>query len=243
MYLGIPNPNIIIPLEKMQITNLDTMQSFQVLYNPQSYVQSRMVQYAQINLLGADAPIVQFQSGMGEMLQFELFFDSLSAGMEVGGTPLDRAAFAANSVLPSLVNLIDVRDYTSRIYDLMHVDPNLHRPPELRVEWASLQFKGFLASCTQQFTRFDESGFPVRAVLQCQFVEHVDLNQLYGANPLNSPDTSQYLEICEGDSLWAISAKKYGSSDKWRQIAGANGITNPRLLRTGDHLVLPAMKD
>ena len=241
MYLGIPNPNIIMPLEKMKIKNKDKGTSFEVLYNPQSYVQSRGVQYAQIPLLGADAPSVQFQFGAGESLCFELFFDSLSAGSEVGGGLMDRAMFAANSLLPSTANLIDVREYTDQIYELSHVDVDLHRPPLLEVQWATLQFKGFLASCSQQFIKFDESGRPVRAIMQCQFVEKVDLEKLAGIKPKGSPDTSQYRQVYQGDALWAISAKKYGTCDQWRVVAQANGLTNPRMLRTGDTLVLPAI--
>ncbi len=245
MYLGIPNPNIIIPLEKMKITNLDCKnplkKTFEVLYNPQSYVQARSVQYARIPLLGADAPIVQFQYGSGEMLSFELFFDSLSAGSEVGGTAIDKLKFAGNSLLPSATNLIDVREYTNEIYKLSHVDVNIHRPPELKVEWATLQFTGFLASCTQQFTKFDESGYPVRAIMQCQFIERVDLDKLFGIDPYNSPDTSQYREVCEGDSLWALASEKYGTCSQWREIAAANGLTNPRKLRAGETLVLPGL--
>ncbi len=247
MYVGIPNPNIIMPLEKMKITNLDAFnpfdKTFTVLYNPRSYTHTRNVDYSQIPLLGADAPIVQFQSGRGDILSFDLFFDSISAGSEVGGTILDRAIFAANSLLPSATNLIDVRDYTSKIINLMHVVSDLHRPPELQVEWGTLSFKGFLVSCTQQFTKFDEAGWPVRAVLQCQFVAHVDLDKLFGSNPLNSPDTSEYQKVCQGDSLWAISVKKYGTCDCWRQIAAANGLVNPRVLRAGETLVLPAEVD
>ena len=247
MYLGIPNPNIIMPLEKMRITNLDCKdplkKTFEVLYNPQSYVQARNVQYAQIPLLGADAPILQFQFGSGEMLSFELFFDSISAGSEVGGTARDKLAFAGNSLLPSAGNLIDVREYTQKVFDLTHVDINIHRPPELKVEWATLQFQGFLASCVQRFTKFDESGCPVRAILQCTFVQHVDLEKLFGINPYGSPDTSEYQKVCQGDSLWAISAEKYGTCGQWREIADANGLTNPRKLRAGDTLVLPAVED
>ncbi|HJH62239.1 MAG TPA: LysM peptidoglycan-binding domain-containing protein [Firmicutes bacterium] len=246
MYFGIPNPNIIMPLEKMRITNLDCKNlkeaSFEVLYNPQSYVHSRNVQYAQVPLMGADAPIIQFLFGSGEILSFELFFDSISAGAEVGGTAGDKLAFAGNSLLPSSTNLIDVREYTQKIFQLTHVDRDIHRPPELRVEWATLQFQGFLASCVQRFIKFDESGCPVRAMLQCTFVEHVDLGKLFGANPYGSPDTSEYQKVCQGDSLWAISAEKYGSCGQWREIAAANGLINPRKLRAGDTLVLPAVE-
>lgn len=50
MFAGIPNPNILVPLEKMTITNLDKNESFEVLYNPQSYQQSRSVEYARLPL-------------------------------------------------------------------------------------------------------------------------------------------------------------------------------------------------
>ena len=243
MYIGIPNPNILMPLEKMKIKNLDKSKSIEVLYNPQSYVRSRSVTYAQIPLMGGDAPIVQFQHGTGEVLSFDLFFDSISAGSEVGGGLADRLKFTANSLLPSAANLIDVRDYTKKIFKLMKIEESAHRPPRLRVEWSSLQFTGFLASCTQQFLKFDESGTPVRAMLKCQFIEHVDLNKLSGMNPLGSPDTTKFRSVHQGDSLWALAAKEYGQSGQWREIARANGIVNPRRLRMGDTLVLPALKD
>ncbi len=247
MYIGIPNPNVLIPLEKMTIRNLDTKQAekkvIRVLYNPQTYTQMRNVSYSQFNALGSNGPVVQFQSGMGEVLYFELFFDSLSAGMEVGGSVADRASFAANSLLPSLANQIDVRKYTKKVYDLLEVEPTVHRPPRLKVEWASLQFQGYLASCQQQFLKFDENGKPVRAKLICQFIESLYLDKVLGVSPRESPDTTKYHRVRQGDSLWALSAAEYGQCSQWRVIAAANGMTNPRLLRTGDLIGLPALDE
>ena len=37
--------------------------------------------------------------------------------------------------------------------------------------------------------------------------------------------------------------REYGGAGQWRQIAQANGIDNPRRLRSGETLVLPALKD
>ena len=37
-------------------------------------------------------------------------------------------------------------------------------------------------------------------------------------------------------------AKEYGQPEQWRAIADANGLANPRLLRSGARLVLPALK-
>ena len=242
MYVGVPNANIAVPLEKMKITNLDTGEEIIVLYNPESYTQMKQVSYGQIPLMGGDAPVVQFQSGGAEILSFELFFDSISAGAEVGGKAWDRVKFAANSVLPSLGNLIDVRDYTKKVFALTGIESSVHRPPELKVEWGSLQFKGFLASCVQRFVKFVESGKPVRAILQCQFIEHRGFADLFVSNPLESPDTTKYRTVRQGDSLWAFAAKEYGEASQWRHIPDANGLVNPRRLRSGETLVLPAIE-
>ena len=243
MYIGIPNPNMLVPLAKMAIKNLDTGVEFEVLYNPATYTQERSVRYAMRRMLNSDGPIVQFTNGEGETLHFELFFDSLSAGSEVGGDFGDKATFAMNSVLPTLGNLIDVRDYTSKIYDLTYVDPNVHRPPLLRIKWGSLQFRGYLSACKQNFLKFDEKGRPVRARLDCTFLERVDPDKARGSNPLNSPDTTKYRRVKTGDALWALAAKEYGQSGQWRAIADANGLINPRALHSGDLLRLPALED
>ena len=246
MYVGIPNPNILVPLEKMTIKNLDTKdprkKTIHVLYNPQNYTVMRNVSYSQYNFLGSNGPVVQFQAGMGEVLYFELFFDSLSAGAEVGGSMIDRALFAANSLLPSLANQIDVREYTKKVYDLLEVEPSVHRPPRVKVEWASLQFQGYLASCQQQFLKFDEKGQPVRAKLICQFIESLDVDKMMGVAPRESPDTTKYRRVRQGDSLWALSEGEYGECSQWRVIASANGLYNPRMLRTGDLIGLPALE-
>lgn len=241
MFVGIPNPNILIPVEKMQITDLTNGETFQVLYNPQTYVRQKTAKYQQINPLGADAPFVQFHHGEAEHLMFELFFDSVSAGAEVGGSFDERKKFGLNSLTPTIAGQIDVRDYTRQITNLMYVDSNEHRPPLLKVEWASLQFKGFLISCTERFVRFNEHGQPVRAYLKCVFMEFRDYKEMFIANPLNSPDTTKYHTVSQGDSLWALAAQEYGDAGKWRVIAEANGLSNPRVLRNGEMLVVPAL--
>ncbi|MBE6910324.1 MAG: LysM peptidoglycan-binding domain-containing protein [Ruminococcaceae bacterium] len=244
MYVGVANPNMLIPVEKMRITNLDAKSSpkyFEVLYNPQTYTREKVVNYSPVASLGADAPVVQFLSGAMEVLTFELFFDSVSAGAEIGGQVSDRLKFEGNSLLPTITGGIDVRDYTKKITDLMYIDSDKHRPPELKVEWSSLQFKGFLSKCEQRFVRFDEQGQPVRAFLNCTFIEHRDVDKQFVSNPLNSPDTTKYHTVRQGDSLWSLAAEEYGDPGQWRAIAAANGLTNPRRLRTGEMLVVPAL--
>ena len=241
MFVGVPNPNILVPLEKMTIAP-EGKKDFQVLYNPESYTQSRMVRYAHAPGISTNTPVAQFAGGSLEVLKFRLFFDSMSAGGEVGGTVPDRLKFTGNSLLPSLGKQLDVREYTKKVYGLMEIDPDRHVPPLLKLKWSSLQFTGYLISCTQNFVKFNEMGMPVRAWLDCVFQEFVPPMKANLPRPLNSPDTTKYRTACQGDSLWALSAKEYGQPEQWRAIAAANGMTNPRLLRSGERLVVPALK-
>lgn len=241
MYIGIPNPNILVPLEKLTIQP-EGKTAFQVLYNPESYVQGRSVHYAPAGGISTNTPVLQFAGGSMEVLQFRLFFDSMSSGSEVGGGLADKAKFLGNSLLPSLAKLIDVRTYTQKVYSLMEIDPDKHVPPLLKLTWSSLQFTGHLIRCTQNFVRFSEQGVPLRAWLDCIFEEFIPPQKANLPRPLESPDTTKYRTVYQGDSLWSMSAKEYGQPEQWRAIADANGLANPRTLRSGSRLVLPALK-
>ena len=112
-------------------------------------------------------------------------------------------------------------------------------PPLLRLSWGSLNFTGHLIQCKQTFTLFSETGTPLRAWVECTFRQ---FTSNIGTKDLHSPDVTKQRTIREGDSLWAMSAVEYSEAEKWREIARANGISNPRVLRSGDTVVLPALK-
>lgn len=241
MHVGISNPNLLAPVAKLKITNKTTGKDFSVLYNPTEYVQSRALTYSESPAIGANAASTQFISGTSDTLTMDLFFDTFSSGAEVGGSALDKAKFAGNSTLPSVGKLLDVRDYTSKVYDLMLVEPSAHVPPLLKLEWSSLQFEGYLVACSQRFTQFNEFGKPVRATLTCTFKQYLKPSEIAKEKPNGSPDTAKFRTVQQGDSLWAFAAREFGDSDMWREIAAANGITNPRLLNTGEIIEIPAL--
>lgn len=49
--------------------------------------------------------------------------------------------------------------------------------------------------------------------------------------------------IGEGEDLWSISEKYYGSGYSWTYIAEENNITNPSLIEKGQELTIPALKE
>lgn len=243
MYVGIPNPHISVPLEKMTLEPEDDS-AFEVLYNPESLTLSRKVQYAEEESLGGLIVGAQFTRSRLETLSFRLFFDSMSSGSEVGGSVIDKAIFAGNSLLPSITKLIDVRPYIEKVTKLMLVHEDLHVPPRVEIKWSSLQFVGYLVNCKQQFVKFNERGVPVRAWLDCVFQEATSplVDKLGNIRSLNSPDTTKFHTVCQGESLWSLSTQAYGQPEQWRLIADANEINNPRRLLSGEVLRMPALK-
>lgn len=241
MVVGLPNPNIMLPVAKLCITNLGNGEKIYVLYNPESYVQSRSVKYSDTKVMSGNVPVRQFVNGEPEQLTMELFFDTFSASSEAGGTAIVKSELALSSRTASAAKA-DVRKYTSKVYNLMLIDKSTHAPPVLKIEWGSLIFKCHLVECSQKFTKFNEFGKPVRAVLNVTFTQFLSPTEAAELSPNESPDTAKYRTVHQGDALWALAVKEYGLSSAWRKIADANMLENPRLLKTGETLRLPAEK-
>ena len=242
MYIGVPNPNIIVPLAKMTMKP-EKGSEFKVLYNPESLVRTRQTTYSDVESLGGLVINSQFTKVGLEQLSFRLFFDSTSSGSEIGGDMADKAAFAANSLLPTAAKTIDVRDYMEPVTKLMLINEDLHTPPIVHIAWGSLQFDGYLINCKQELVKFNEWGLPIRAWLDCTFQESKSPYVESGSvTPLNSPDTSKFHTVCQGESLWSMAVEAYGQPEQWRLIADANDIDNPRRLRSGEILRMPALK-
>ena len=270
MVPGMPNSYAVTPLVKMVITTLklnkkDLMKSsvdktFSVLYNPQSYRMTRSTGPKPEEGGGGGRrrrgrPVQQFsKSATMETLSVDLFLDTFSAGLEVVGidaerkhvdTPLALSGlkFTGNCELPSYGKQIDVRDYANLLYDLCLPDADSHHPPAVKLTWNSLEFYGFMQSCTVEYVKFKETGMPVRAIAHCTFISGLTVLEMMGGSAFNSPDTSKFHTVQEGETLNALSDIAYDDPTHWREIASANGITNPRLLRTGDVLRMPALVD
>jgi Uncharacterized protein conserved in bacteria len=187
-----------------------------VLFNPTEYSIESSNQFQSVALPGLSAPATQFVSGNSRTLTMELFFDSYEQGE-------------------------DVRIYTRRVTGLMDIDSKLHAPPVCKFIWGKLEFKAVVERVTQKFTMFLDSGVPVRSTLSVTFREYKTISeQLQQGGGL--ADQTKQLTIQLGLSLSLIADLELGDPSKWRIIAKANGIANPRKLAAGIQIKVPPLE-
>ena len=188
-----------------------------VLFNPTEYSMEKSNEFASINIPGLESPMLQFSRGNLETLTMDLFFDSYEENK-------------------------DVRDYTTKITDLLKIDPKIHAPPVLKFVWGSLNFTCVLSRVSKKFTMFRSDGIPVRATLSVTFNEYrTEISSR--EKHRESSDWTKTYTIKQGDSLWAIAAREYGDPAFWRPIADKNRIENPRLLEIGREILIPPLEE
>ena len=203
-------------LEKAVITNMDTNEEIEVMFNPKEYVLEKKTPWSEINTFGLDAPPVQFTMGERKRLSMELFFD----------TSEDKT---------------DVREYTSKVETLMLVNAQEHRPPILRFSWGSLAFDCVLEDLVQRFTLFGNDGMPYRAICKVVFKEYATAATQLSNTRRESADHTKRMALREGETLSSLSAREYNDCRKWRAIADANKIDDPENLEAGTIVELPPL--
>jgi nucleoid-associated protein YgaU len=173
---------------------------------------------------------LQHRSTSPETLTVELFFDAYAAGE--GGPLGPFAPRAAN------VGVVGMTDQVAR---LAQFDAELHRPPVCTIAWGKQTlFRGVLQQLSRTFLLFLEDGTPVRASLNCTFLEAE--GEVSAARELHSADVAKTYVVRPGDTLAGIAASAYGDASQWRRIAEANRIDDPRRLAPGRTLSIPRLR-
>lgn len=202
-------------LEKALILPEGAEPPIPVLFNPTQYSLEQGNQIAEVGVPGLGSPLLQYVRGNGRTLSMELFFDTYE----------QRS---------------DVRFYTTRVYSLMDVRGTLRRPPVVTFAWGTFQFRCVVERVGGRFTLFLEDGTPVRATLSVSLREYVDVDVQVREQPAQTAGHARTYTVQRGDTLSGIAAAQYGDPGRWREIATANGISDPRAIQPGTPLSLPA---
>jgi len=263
MVPGIPNPYAIVPLNKMWMfevkpdetdLSLATImtKAHPVLYNPQTLKLSRTCipdkQQEEAAKNADQLSSVKFS--MLETLEMDLFLDGFNAGAEVLDVMVGKVralAYAANSVLPSAGKIVPkacIQDEIDWILERASLDKDGHTQGAICFKWGSVTFAGIISAVTVQYLKFNELGKAMRASVHLVVMGKNMLNYKNKFSFLFSPDTSKFHTVTETETLNDISRIAYdGDPSHWREIARANDIVNPRVLRSGSVVHMPALVD
>lgn len=204
---------VVIRPEKFEPTN-----EFHLCFNPTEYSVSKQNTFTEVPIPGLDAAPLQFVRGGNEKLTFDALADT-SGEME------------------------DVRKkFVDPIRRLLVIDSNLHAPPIVQFRWEGFWFEGVIESLTIAYTLFAEAGFPIRAKLSIGIKEYSTVAALRARAKKESPDVEKTYVVLRGDTLTGIAERAYGDPAPWRQIARANGISDPRVLEPGRVLTIPRLE-
>ena len=240
---------------KLKITHETTQRgqfdgSIQALFNPSQLRYDNRVEWRAAGTVAQSIAggyqRMEFQATPPATLTVDLFFDTYE------GKPEEAEAGLMGALRDSLVpdnpfeagtpNATNVKEYTTKVANLAHVQSELHRPPVCLLQWGKTElFRGVLTQLHQDFTFFMPDGTPVRATLGCTFMAYRTFSTAASDVELHSADVDKRRVVRRGDTLSGIAVQEYNDPAKWREIARENNIDDPRALLPGQVLVIPKL--
>lgn len=196
------------------------------LFNPSEYKLSESAGYVDKKERGKNRASKQFVGGQRSSLSLSLYYDVTE---NMGG-------------LSETEKAKDVLDYVAELRELLKIEGNLHKPPEIEFSWGGFAYRGVLSSLNTEYSYFAINGKPLRAKLDLS-IDRVPPASEDKENPNQSPDRSKYRVVTEGMTLWKLAWEEYGDCEKWKEIAQYNGLENPLDLEPGQELRLPALPE
>jgi hypothetical protein len=186
-------------------------------FNPTDYKLSKTNTFAEITIPGLETPPLQYVRGGSETLSFQALVDTSDT--------LENVRTA----------------YVDALRNLMRPDSREHAPPIVRFVWDEAVFTGVMEKLDVNYVLFSPDGVPLRAQLDVTLKEFRPAAQQVADTPRSSPTVEKSYVVRRGDTLSSISAAVYRRPDAWRELARANGISDPRDLRPGMVLTVPRL--
>ncbi len=212
----------------------ESVEQIPVQFNPSEYRITDTSVYSQQERRKEDEPVISFNGVSLSTLQVQLIFNS-------------DEFLSIQSVTNSVKGLFsddqnDITKTINKISALTKIEGDVHQPPGCVFVWGSLQFAGYVQSVGVNYTMFDKSGKPLRALVDLTMR---GFNEAAGErnSPFNSPDRTKARTMTEDISIWSLAEKEYGDPREWRRIADANDIMNPLDIPVGQILKVPSIND
>lgn len=185
-------------------------------FNPSEYKIKKDNTFAEIPIPGLEAPPLQYVRGGAEVLSMDVLVDTSD-------------------------ELEDVRvKYVDKLQSLVRKNGKLHAPPIVDFVWGEQVFHGVMQSLEVTFVLFHTDGKPLRAKLAIVMKEYRPVEVQFEDT---SPDVEKAYVVRAGETLSSISGSVFRDPRQWREIAVANGITDPRAVDPGTVLTIPRLQE
>ncbi len=228
-------------------------------FNPSEYTITRKTNTQQKNAAGQEAKTddIQVTDKPSAVLSVTLYFDAYSDLEDLSPTKIVKNAMGAGGAaagiatgLTEVLNGIqpkangEVSDRCKEIATSLKFAADIHAPPPVALIWGKLHFAGTIINSVINYTMFNPDGSPVRMKVSLEISgEEADVEQQTASTPFQSPDRTKERLLQQGDQLWMLAAEEYGDPGKWKVIAKANDILNPRISRgAGVNLKVPSIQ-
>ena len=202
---------------------------FVVEFNPNTFVVNNTIEYKKPDTKGQDGGDPQFEKIPPLEFTIEFTIDGTGVLSNGQGPP------PKDNVKKQIKHLREVTGST--------INGEIHRPNYLALLWGSFYIECVLTSLNITYNLFDAQGVPLRAKVNCGFLERISPGKGGRQSRLESADLTTWYEVQAGDTLPLIAWVKYDDPAYYLQLAKINKLTNFRNLRPGTRLVLPPMKD
>lgn len=191
--------------------------SIPLCFNPTEFQLQKSNTFQEVPIPGLNAPPIQYVRGASEKLTFEALVDC-SDSMENVKTK-----------------------YVDPLRSLLSIDGRIHAPPVVKFVWDTFEFTSVIESLTTTYTLFADKGHPVRAKLAFALKEFTNVKDERAKAKKQSPDLEKTYVVRRGDTLSRIAELAYGDPSRWRDIAEANAIADPRRLEAGALITIPRL--
>ena len=187
-------------------------------FNPTSYQLQKANNFNEVQIPGLETPPIQYVQGGSETLSFDALFDTSDSQKNVR------------------------EEYVDKVANLMRINSELHAPPIVQFIWETEIFQGVISDMRTSYVLFTPEGIPMRAEVSLTLNAYRSIDVQIAERPRNSPDVEKSVTLRRGDRLDAIASGIYQDPSRWRDIARANGIRDPRKLDPGQLLLVPRIQ-
>ncbi len=189
---------------------------FSLPINPEQFSQNFKVAYDVKPAQGNQGVEGRFKSSGPEQLKLNFLFD---------GTDTVYGYTHANKTVSD-----QLREFRGVVYDL---EGPIHQPRYLRLVWTRFSFDCVLSDLTVTYTLFDTDGQPLRAKLDCTFLNYKETERRVREEGKSSPDLTHVRKVGEEDTLPLMTHRIYGDPRYYLEVAKRNNLSTVRHLRTG----------